>query len=123
MSYKQLNELDASLGPKGLQILAFPSNEFGGQEPYDDATIQANAANPESKTFATFPVFNKIHVNGATADPLYKYLNTAAPGLLGTTFIKWNFAKYLCDKDGHVLHRYATTTAPNDIRPDIEALL
>ncbi|KAJ8610381.1 hypothetical protein CTAYLR_003888 [Chrysophaeum taylorii] len=123
LNYRELNALDGELGSKGLAILGFPSNEFGGQEPYDDATIQENAKNPEKKTYATFPVFAKIKVNGPEADPLYTYLNSGATGVLGTTSVKWNFSKYLCDAEGHVVKRFGPTAAPSSIKPDIEKLL
>jgi len=115
--------LDADLGPKGLCILAFPSNEFGGQEPGDDNSIQTKAKQQGSKTFATFPVFAKTYVNGDNAIPLFQYLKEAAPGLMGSQGIKWNFTKFLADSGGHVLQRYATTTSPSAIRSDIQALI
>jgi len=111
------------LGSRGLQILGFPCNQFGKQEPGDDAAIQANAKNPESKAFATFPIFAKIDVNGDAADPLYTYLTHAALGVAGSVSVKWNFSKFIVDKDGHVLKRYAPTTSPKAIAPDIQQLL
>ncbi len=101
-------------------MLAFPCNQFGAQEPGDAAEI----ANFCSLTYdVTFPVFAKIDVNGAAADPLFERLKTAAPGVLGSKAIKWNFTKFLVDRSGQVVRRYAPTTKPEDLAADIEALL
>ncbi|MFA6608261.1 MAG: glutathione peroxidase, partial [Sphingomonas sp.] len=98
----------------------FPCNQFGAQEPGDAAEI----ANFCSLTYdVTFPVFAKIDVNGANADPLFVALKKQAPGFLGTEGIKWNFTKFLVGKDGQVVERYAPTTKPEDIAADIEKLL
>jgi len=123
VNYRELNALDEALGAQGLQILGFPCNQFGGQEPGTDAEIQKNAATPGAKTFARFPVLAKVDVNGATAAPIFQYLTKGAPGALGRQPILWNFAKFLVNKDGHVVHRYATTTNPSAMRADIEALM
>ena len=118
--YDGLEKLHQALGPKGLVILGFPCNQFGGQEP---------GANEEIQTFCrmnygvTFPVLGKVDVNGAAAAPLFEHLKDAAPGLLGSKFIKWNFTKFLVDKAGKVTERFAPNTEPAALTPAIEALL
>lgn len=104
--------------PKGLQVLAFPSNEFGGQEPGTNAEIQAFA---KSKG-ARYPVFAKTTVNGEGAIPLYKFLKASQGGFLGDE-IKWNFSKFLVDADGKVVKRFSPTDSPLSFTKDIEALL
>lgn len=90
-------------------VLGFPCNQFGGQEPGDISEIQTFC----SLTYdVSFPLFAKISVNGCDAVPLYKFLKSAAPGMLGSEAIKWNFTKFLIDRDGRVLDRYAPTTTP-----------
>ena len=112
--------LHREFGDRGFEVLAFPCNQFGAQEPGDAAEI----ANFCSLTYdVTFPVFAKIDVNGPQADPLFEELKAAAPGLLGSKAIKWNFTKFLVDREGRVVSRYAPTTKPEDIRKDIEKLL
>jgi glutathione peroxidase len=103
-----------------LAVLAFPCNQFGAQEPGDAAEI-ANFC--KTSYDVTFPVMAKIEVNGDSADPLYTYLKKAKPGLLGSQGIKWNFTKFLIDKDGSVVSRYAPTDKPESIAADIERLL
>jgi len=101
-------------------VLGFPCNQFGAQEPGDAAEIASFC----SLTYdVTFPVFGKIDVNGPDAAPLYRHLKKAAPGLLGTEGIKWNFTKFLIDRGGNVVDRYAPQTKPEDIAADIEKLL
>ncbi len=118
--YEGLEELHRELGPQGFEVLGFPCNQFGAQEPGDAAEI----ANFCSLTYdVTFPVFAKIDVNGAKADPLFERLKTEAPGVLGSKAIKWNFTKFLVDRAGRTVRRYAPTTKPEDIVKDIEALL
>ena len=118
--YEGLEALHREYADRGFEVLGFPCNQFGGQEPGDAAEI----ANFCSLTYdVTFPVFAKIDVNGANADPLFVELKKQAPGLLGTEGIKWNFTKFLVGKDGRVVERYAPTTKPEDIRADIEKLL
>jgi len=117
-NYTQLQALYEEFADKGLRILAFPCNQFGKQEP---------GSNEEIKTFAskynvTFDMFSKIDVNGNSADPLWKYLKHKKGGTLGD-FIKWNFAKFLVDKEGQPFKRYGNTTAPFDFKKDIEDLL
>ncbi|WP_174285846.1 glutathione peroxidase [Sphingomonas bacterium] len=118
--YQGLEALHRRYGDRGLAVLAFPCNQFGGQEPGDAAAI----ANFCSLTYdVTFPVFAKIDVNGTHADPLFARLKQDAPGLLGTKAIKWNFTKFLIDCAGKVVRRYGPTTKPEDVAADIEALL
>ncbi len=118
--YEGLEALHRDLAPRGFAVLAFPCNQFGAQEPGDAAEIASFC----SLTYdVTFPVFAKVDVNGAHAAPLFDRLKTEAPGVMGTKAIKWNFTKFLVDRDGRTLRRYAPTTKPQDIRRDIEALL
>ncbi len=118
--YEGLEALHRCFAERGFAVLGFPCNQFGAQEPGDAAEI----ANFCSLTYdVTFPVFAKIDVNGANADPLFERLKAEAPGLLGTRAVKWNFTKFLIDRTGRVVHRYAPTTKPEDIAADIEALL
>lgn len=118
--YEGLEALHRDLAGRDFEVLGFPCNQFGGQEPGDAAEI----ANFCSLTYdVTFPVFAKVDVNGSDADPLFVELKKQAPGFLGTEGIKWNFTKFLVGKDGRVVERYAPTTKPEDIRADIEKLL
>ena len=118
--YEGLEQLHRDYADRGFEVLGFPCNQFGAQEPGDAAEI----ANFCSLTYdVTFPVFAKIDVNGPGADPLFERLKGDAPGLLGSKAIKWNFTKFLVNRDGKVVDRYAPTTKPEDIRKDIEKLL
>jgi glutathione peroxidase len=118
--YEGLEALHRDYAERGFEVLAFPCNQFGGQEPGDAAEI----ANFCMLTYdVTFPVFAKVDVNGSDADPLFERLKSDAPGVLGSKAIKWNFTKFLVDREGTVLDRYAPTTKPEDIRKDIEKLL
>ena len=118
--YEGLEALHRELGPRGFEVLGFPCNQFGAQEPGDAAEI----ANFCSLTYdVTFPLFAKIDVNGSDADPLFERLKDEAPGLMGSRSIKWNFTKFLVDRSGKTIRRYAPTTRPEEIRADIEALL
>ncbi|MDZ4725625.1 MAG: glutathione peroxidase [Leptospira sp.] len=118
--YKGLQETYERFNPKGLEILAFPCNQFGEQEPGSDSEIKLFC----ERTFnTTFPIFSKIEVNGPNTDPLFNHLKKSAPGLLGFNDIKWNFTKFLVDKNGKVVKRYAPITKPEDIEKDIEALI
>jgi glutathione peroxidase len=101
-------------------VLGFPCDQFGHQEPGDEAEIRDFC---RTQYDVTFPMFAKIEVNGAGAHPLYAYLKEQAKGLLGTEAIKWNFTKFLVARDGRVVKRYAPTDKPEDIAADIEALL
>ncbi|NLF15880.1 MAG: glutathione peroxidase [Lentisphaerae bacterium] len=118
--YEGLQALHQTYAERGLVVLGFPCNQFGSQEPGSNADIQAFC----SREYAvTFPVLGKIDVNGDQADPLFKLLRTRAPGVMGSTAIKWNFTKFLVDRQGRVVGRFASATAPADLKPDIEALL
>ena len=118
--YEGLEALHRKFAGQPFEVLGFPCNQFGAQEPGDAAEI----ANFCSLTYdVTFPVFAKVEVNGANADPLFVALKKQAPGFLGTEAIKWNFTKFLIDKSGKVVERYAPTTKPEDIAADIAKLL
>ncbi|MHA3839646.1 glutathione peroxidase [Sphingomonas aestuarii] len=118
--YTGLEELHRRFGARGFEVLAFPCNQFGAQEPGDAAEIASFC----SLTYdVTFPVFAKVDVNGDDAAPIFKHLKKAQKGVLGTEAIKWNFTKFLVNRDGKVVERYAPTTKPEDIVKDIEALL
>ncbi len=118
--YEGLEALYRDLGERGLVILGFPSNQFGAQEPGDEAEI-ANFCKLQYDV--SFPMFAKIDVNGGKANPLYDYLKRVAPGILGSKAIKWNFTKFLVDRDGNVVGRFAPTTTPAALRNEIEKLL
>ncbi len=118
--YKGLEALYQKYGKRGFAVLGFPSNQFGEQEPGPESEI---AEFCEINFGVTFPLFAKIDVNGEGAHPLYKYLTSAKPGLLGSEAIKWNFTKFLVDREGGVVKRYGPTTEPKEIADDIEALL
>jgi glutathione peroxidase len=137
--YEGLEQLYREHKGRGLEILGFPCNQFGGQEPGTDAEIQDFCATNYN---VTFPVLGKIDVNGPDAAPLYQYLRREAPGdfgpdsgplyehvknsrpeALGTDEIKWNFTKFLVGKDGNVLKRFEPTVTPDQIRPELDALL
>jgi len=118
--YEGLEALHRRYAAQGLTVLGFPCNQFGAQEPGDAAEI----ANFCSLTYdVTFPVMAKVEVNGEGADPLFGWLKGQAPGLLGTRAIKWNFTKFLVDRSGKVVGRYAPTTKPEELASDIEGLL
>jgi glutathione peroxidase len=118
--YEGLEALHRRYSGKGFEVLGFPCNQFGAQEPGNAEEI----ANFCSLTYdVTFPLLGKIDVNGPNAAPLYKHLKKEAPGVLGSEAIKWNFTKFLVDRSGKVVKRYAPQTKPQDIARDIEALL
>ena len=118
--YEGLEDLHRKYADRGFEVLGFPCNQFGAQEPGDAAEI----ANFCSLTYdVTFPVFAKIEVNGPNADPLFQRLKQDAPGVLGSRGIKWNFTKFLVDRDGKAVRRYAPTVKPEALTGDIEALL
>ena len=118
--YKGLEALHRKYADKGVEVLGFPCNQFGQQEPGDAAEIK----NFCSLNYdVTFPLFAKIDVNGPTAHPLYQHLKSAKRGLLGTGAIKWNFTKFLIDRDGEVVKRYAPTDTPEAIGRDVGQLL
>jgi len=118
--YKGLEELYKRFHERGFAVLGFPSNQFGQQEPGPESEI---AEFCEMNFGVTFPLFAKVDVNGDAAHPLYKYLTKAKPGLLGSEAIKWNFTKFLADRKGEVVKRYAPTTEPKEIAADIEKLV
>ena len=118
--YEGLEQLERELGPRGFEVLGFPSNDFGGQEPGSEAEI---ASFCETNYDVSFPIFAKVEVNGPQASPLYTWLKREAPGLLGSQAIKWNFTKFLVDRKGEVAARFAPTKTPQTIRNEIESLL
>jgi glutathione peroxidase len=115
-----LQQLHEQYGARGLVVLGFPCNQFGAQEPGSDNEI---AQFCKLNYGVGFPVMSKVDVNGPTAHPLYAWLSAEAPGLLGSTAIKWNFTKFLVGKDGQVIRRYAPQDAPASLAKDIEAAL
>jgi len=117
--YGPLQELYDTYSSRGLIILGFPCDQFGHQEPGSESEI---ATFCESQFGITFPMFSKVDVNGKDAHPLYKWLKSEKSGVLGGA-IKWNFTKFLVDPEGNVVKRYGSTTKPEDIAADIEALL
>jgi glutathione peroxidase len=117
--YRGLEALHRELSPRGFAVLGFPCNQFGGQEPGDATEIEEFCA---GKYDVSFPMFAKIDVNGSAAHPLYNYLKGEKSGLLGSS-IKWNFTKFLVDRSGKVVARFAPTTTPEGLKKDIEALL
>ena len=118
--YAGLEALYRKYKDQGLVVLGFPCNQFGAQEPGDEAQI----ADFCEKTYGvSFPMFSKVDVNGAEAHPLFIYLKREAPGLLGSEMIKWNFTKFLLDKQGKVVSRFAPTTTPDEIEQAIIPLI
>lgn len=118
--YEQLEALQQRYSEKGFSVLAFPSDQFGNQEPGDNSEI---ASFCRTRFDLSLPLFSKIDVNGSYADPLYEHLKAQAPGVFGSLAIKWNFTKFLIDRQGNVVGRYAPITPPAKIAADIEALL
>jgi glutathione peroxidase len=118
--YAGLEALHRTLGPRGLAVLGFPCDQFGHQEPGSAAEIREFCT---LNYAVSFPLFAKIAVNGADTHPLYAYLKHARRGLLGTERIKWNFTKFLLDRGGRVVARYAPTARPAALEADIGALL
>lgn len=117
--YAGLEKLQQTFGGQGFTVLAFPCNQFGLQEPGNAASIGEFCV---GRYHVTFPVFEKIKVNGFNSHPLYRYLKQKAPGFLGIGTIKWNFTKFLIDRDGKVIARYAPSTTPEMIEADIRKL-
>lgn len=115
--YQGLQALYERFAPKGFSVLGFPCNQFGSQEPGDESAIQTFC---ETNYHITFPMFAKIEVNGPNADPFYQWLKSSKPGVLGTEGIKWNFTKFLIDRDGEVIKRYGSNETPAAIAADIE---
>ena len=118
--YKGLQALYQKHSDQGLEVLAFPCNQFKQQEKGSDEDIKQFC---DLRFNISFPLFSKIDVNGDNAHPLFNFLKTQAPGLLGSKGIKWNFTKFLVNKNGQVIKRYAPTTKPEAIEADIEKLL
>ena len=118
--YTGLEALQRKLGAQGFAVLGFPCDQFGHQEPGDEAEIAKFC----SLTYdVSFPLFAKVEVNGDGAHPLFRHLKSEAPGVLGTEGIKWNFTKFLVDRDGKVVRRYAPNDKPESLEKDIAALL
>ena len=118
--YSDLEDLYKKYSGKGFVILGFPCNQFGDQEPGNNKNI---ASFCQKKYGVDFPMFEKTDVNGKNAHPLYKYLTKTAPGLMGTESIKWNFTKFLIDRKGKIIKRYAPNIGPKEITVDLEKLL
>jgi glutathione peroxidase len=118
--YTGLEELHKKYAARGLAVIGFPCNQFGGQEPGTNQEIQHFC---RLNYGVSFPVLGKLEVNGPGADPLYAYLKNSAPGVLGSEAIKWNFTKFLVDRSGKVLARYAPATKPEELAQDIEKAL
>jgi len=118
--YQALEAVYRKFRDRGFEILGFPCNQFGKQEPGDAQEIASFCSTHYD---VSFPMFEKIEVNGDGAHPLYRLLKAAAPGVLGSEAIKWNFTKFLVGRDGKVVKRYAPTTKPEKIEQDIEAAL
>jgi glutathione peroxidase len=118
--YKELQELYDEYKDKGFEVLGFPCNQFGHQEPGSESEIESFC---QLNYGVTFPMFAKVDVNGANAHPLFVYLTEKAPGILGTKAIKWNFTKFLVDKNGNVVGRFAPQTKPSELKQEIEKLL
>jgi glutathione peroxidase len=117
--YKGLQQLHEQYADRGFTVLGFPCDQFGNQEPGDDAEISGFC---ERNFGVTFPLFSKVEVNGDDAHPLYKWLREQKSGLMGNK-IKWNFTKYLVGRDGQVIERYAPTTKPEKLTDDVEKAL
>jgi glutathione peroxidase len=118
--FEGLEQLYEDLQARGLEVLGFPCNQFGKQDPGSNGEITEFC---QLNYGVSFTMFDRIEVNGRDADPMFKYLKKEAKGALGSTRVKWNFTKFLIDADGNVIKRYAPTTKPDDIRADIEKLL
>jgi glutathione peroxidase len=118
--YAGLQNIYAQFQDRGLKVLGFPCNQFGGQEPGSATEIEQFCS---TRYRTTFPLFEKTDVNGENAHPLYKYIKHAAPGILGTEAIKWNFTKFLVDRQGQVVRRYGSADDPASIANDIQKIL
>lgn len=118
--YEGLEKLQKDYAEKGFSVLGFPCNQFGSQEPGDGETIQSFC----DLTYQTsFPLFEKVEVNGDNATPIYDFMKSEAPGILGSKSVKWNFTKFLINKNGEVIRRFASKDKPSSITQHIEALL
>ncbi|KAA1174954.1 glutathione peroxidase [Marinobacter salinexigens] len=118
--FEGLQTLHQELGEKGLEVLGFPCNQFLSQDPGDDDSISQFCS---LNYGVDFPMFSKIEVNGPGTHPLYQFLKKQAKGVMGSEKVKWNFTKFLVNRKGDVVKRYAPTVKPEDIRADIEKLL
>ncbi|ABN66664.1 glutathione peroxidase [Scheffersomyces stipitis CBS 6054] len=118
--YKELEELNKKYEGKNVQIIGFPCNQFGHQEP---GTADEIASFCQLNYGVTFPVLAKVEVNGDNADPVYKFLKGEKSGVLGLTRIKWNFEKFLIDKNGKVVERFSSLASPSSLGPKIDQLL
>ena len=118
--YEGLEELFQQYREQGFEVLAFPCNQFGGQEPGNASEI---AEFCKVNFGLTFPLMEKVDVNGDDASPLFDWMKAEKPGLMGSKAIKWNFTKFLVNREGEVIKRYASTTKPEQMAKDIEALL
>lgn len=114
--YKGMQSLYEKHRDQGFEVLAFPCNQFGGQEPGSEDQIREFCS---LKYNVTFPLFAKIDVNGENSDPLYEFLKKEKPGIIGTEAIKWNFTKFLIGKDGQILRRYAPNISPEALEIDV----
>jgi glutathione peroxidase len=118
--YDDLEKIYQDYKDQGLVVLGFPCNQFGNQEPGDESVIKDFCS---TRFSITFPLFSKVEVNGDDTHPLFKYLKALAPGLLNSQMIKWNFTKFLVDKSGSKIERFAPTTSPLDLKGQIEKLI
>jgi glutathione peroxidase len=118
--YEGLEALYQQYRDRGLAVLGFPCNQFGAQEP---GTADEIGSFCQKNYGVSFPMFEKIDVNGDSAHPLYRWLKSGAKGVLGSEAIKWNFTKFLVDRQGRVIDRFAPTTKPEDLKSNVEALL
>lgn len=118
--YRELQSLHEEFKDRGLVVMGFPCNQFGNQEP---GSSQEIAQFCQTNYKITFPIFQKIEVNGANTHSLFEYLKKNAPGILGTEAIKWNFTKFLVNREGQVVNRYASASTPESISSDIKKLL
>jgi len=118
--YKGLQRLYDKYNQQGLEVLGFPCNQFGKQEKGENADIKEFC---ESQFSVSFPMFAKVDVNGANAEPLFKYLSTNKKGFMGTEAIKWNFSKFLVDREGNIVGRFGSLDDPNSLENDIKGLL
>jgi glutathione peroxidase len=118
--YAGLEKLRETFGPQGFEVLGFPCNQFGGQEPGSAEDIASFCS---LNYGVTFPMFAKVDVNGANAHPLFKFLKRAKPGTLGFEVIKWNFTKFLVNRNGIAVARFSPMTRPEELQKNIEAVL
>jgi glutathione peroxidase len=118
--YEGLEQLHLKYKERGFQVLGFPCNQFGAQEP---GTAEEIGAFCGTHYNVTFPIFAKIEVNGPNAHPLYRFLKDRKPGIFGTQNIKWNFTKFLIDRDGNVVRRYEPSVTPEEIQADLDEYL